>query len=186
LAEAPDSARSDGGGLEAARFRMRTAGYCVLCDRIVEHRADGGCGADAAHPAAALSGRVPLGPEDPLPCLPRFNLAAFLVPPVWGPANHQWVGAVFLPMWLFADSMVASAVERGPVLNAAALLVVVGTIGAQAWFAKRANGLAWRRVADRVSVEEFARRQRMWAVASVPLFLVIVGWAAYYRVVLAG
>jgi len=186
LAEPAEQAAAHGaGGLETARLDVRVAAYCVLCDRIVERAADGRCGRNPAHPAAALSGRIVLGPADPVPALPRFNLAAFLVPPVWGPAHRQWAGAIFLPMWLFMDSVIASARGRGTAVIAGAALVVVATLAAQAWFAKRANGLAWREVAETTSVDAFARRQRIWAAVSIPLFLLLMGWGVYYRLVLA-
>ena len=175
-----------GDGAETARVPLRSAGYCVICDRIVERTGEGGCSVDSNHPAAGVTGRVLLGPDEPVPVLPRFNLAAFLVPMIWGPAHGQWAGAIFLPMWLFMDSVIASAAGRGPVFAMGAVAIVVLTLAAQGWFAKRANGLAWRRVAGRVSVDDFVRRQRMWVIAAVPMFLLLVGWGVYYRLVFAG
>ncbi len=74
----------------------------------------------------------------------------------------------------------------GAVFAMGAVVIVAFTLAAQAWFAKRANGLAWRRVAGQVSVDDFVRRQRLWAIAAVPMFLLLVGWGVYYRLVLAG
>jgi hypothetical protein len=155
-----------------------------MCDRIVERTGTGAC--PAGHPPAAVAGHIALGDGEPVPALGRFNLAAFLVPPIWGPFHGQWASAIFLPLWVFADSVIASAAGRGAAGLAGAVFVGVVTLGIQAFFAKRANGVAWRRVAARVSVEEFSRRERAWAVAAIPLGLLIVGWATYYRVVLAG
>ncbi len=173
-------------GLDAARLHVRTAGYCVLCDRIVERGDDGACARNPDHPAQAVSGTVILAEDEPVPQLPRFNVGAFLVPPVWGPAHGLWAGAIFLPMWLFMDSVIATAIGRGSASAAGGVAIVALTLGAQAWFAKRANGLAWRRVSDRVPIEEFARRERVWAVALVPVAALLIGWAVYYRLVLAG
>jgi len=61
----------------------------------------------------------------------------------------------------------------------------VGTIAFQAYFAKRANGVAWRRVAARVSIDEFVRRERVWALVCVPIGGALLAWALYYRLVLA-
>jgi len=180
-----ESAATVAYGLAAARLELRVAGYCVLCDRIVERRPDGRCGRDPEHPATAISGRIVLGADEPLPALPRFNIAAFLVPPLWGPAHRQWAGAIFLPMWLFMDSVVASAQGRGVGVAVGATVVVCATLAAQVWFAKRANGLAWRRVATTDSVEEYVRRQRVWVVVSIPVFALLMGWGVYYRLVLA-
>lgn len=170
------------GGLEKARLYLRQAGYCVLCDRIVEREKDGSCPAE--HPAEAVTGRIPLDEDESLPCLPRFNLAAFLIPPIWGPAHGQWAGAVFLPIWLFVDSIVATAGE-GPLMAGAAAVVVAVTLAFQAVFARRANGMAYRRVWDQMTVDEFVRRQRLWAFAAVPVALLMLGWAVYFRLVMA-
>jgi len=172
-------------GLEAARLPMRSAGYCVLCDRIVERGTDGQCSRRPDHPARALGGTIVLSDTDPVPQLPRFNFGAFLVPPIWGPAHGQWAGAIFLPVWLFMDSVVGSAIGRGSGAAAGAVVIVTLTLGAQAWFAKRANGLAWRRVSDTVSIAKYARRERIWALALVPVAIAAVGWAVYFRLVLA-
>ena len=170
--------------LDEARIDLRVIGYCVMCDRIVERAEDGSC--PAGHPAETVTGRVLLGPRDDVPVLPRFNLAAFLLPPVWGPAHGQWIGAIFLPMWLFVDSIIGSANAGGTATRIAAAVVVVVTLAFQAFFAKRANGLAWRRNPDHTPVAEFATRQLIWAVASVPVAAALVGWAVWFRVTHVG
>ncbi len=154
----------------------------MICDRIVERAEDGAC--PEGHPEECVTGSVPLASDEPVPVLPRFNWAAFALPPVWGPAHGLWVGVLFLPIWLFADSALASA-SRSPFTGAVAVTIMVLTFGFQAFFAKRANGLAWRRVSDRVSVGDFVRRQRVWAFVCVPVGIMLLGWALYYRFVLA-
>lgn len=164
----------------AARLTVRLAGYCVVCDRIVERDAEGAC--PAGHPPQAITGKLVLGPDEPVPRLPRFNLAAFLLPPIWGPAHGQWAGAIFLPLWLFADSVVRTA-AHGLVTAIAAVVVVGLTLAGMAWFGKRANGLAWRRVWDRVSVDEFIRRQHIWALACAPVSAALLALALYFDLV---
>lgn len=168
-------------GAEKARMSLRSAGYCVVCDRIIERVEGGAC--PKGHPAEAISGKILLRSDEPLPALPRFSWAAFALPPVWGPAHGQWVGVLFLPIWLFADSAVESA-ARGRWAVTGAVIVALGTVAFQAYFAKRANGVAWRRVSDRMSVDEFARRERVWALACVPVGLLLLGWGLLYRFVL--
>lgn len=125
--------------------------------------------------------------DELVPRLPRFNVGAMLVPPLWGPAHGLWAGAMFLPVWLFADSAVAVAIEPGGTGAVAGAVAIVSlTLVAQLWFAKRANGLAWRRVSHRVSVEEFSARERAWALALAPLGAALLAWAVYYRLVIAG
>lgn len=168
-------------GLDAARLELDRAGYCVFCNRIVVRGEDGSC--DAGHPAEGIAGSIVLDDGQRPPVLPRFNLAAFLLPMIWGPAHGQWAGAVFLPLWLFADSIVRSAAAMGTAGRIAAAGAVAVTVAMAAWFARRADGLGWRRVCDRVSVEEWAARQRAWAVVSVPVAAALLGAAVYFNTV---
>jgi hypothetical protein len=170
------------GSLDDARLDLRSVGYCVICERLVERRADGRC-ADG-HLPEAVHGQMLLTADEPLPVLPRFNLAAFLIPLFWGPANGQWVGAFFLPIWLFADSAIVSAVQRGGWMYIAAVVVACGTLGFQYFFARHANGVAFRRVIGRQSVEEYLHRQRIWAVVAIPIAAALLGWAIYFDLVL--
>lgn len=170
-------------GIDSARFELRTAGYCVHCDAIVERRFDGTC--SAGHPAEAVSGRMVLADDEAVPVLPRFNLAAFLIPPIWGPGHGLWVGAIFLPIWLFADSVIVSAASRGGIgLWIGASLVIVATLGFEYFFARRANGVAFRRVMHKVSAEEFVRRQRQWALVAIPIAIALIGWGLYFDLIL--
>ena len=170
------------GGVDAARLQVeRTAGYCVVCDHIVERLPDGSC--PSGHVREAVTGRIVLADNEPVPRLPRFNIAAFVMPPIWGPAHGQWVGALFLPIWLFMDSIIGTANSGGVPTLVAAPTVVAITLAFQAYFAKRANGVAYRAVCDRMTVDEFARRQRWWAVGCVPAAIALVAWAAYFDVV---
>jgi hypothetical protein len=170
------------GSIDDARLDLRSIGYCVICERLVERRADGRCA--EGHLPEAVHGQMLLTAEEPIPVLPRFNLAAFLIPLFWGPASGQWVGAFFLPIWLFADSAIVSAVQRGGWMYIAAVVVACGTLGFQYFFARHANGVAYRRVIGRLSVEEYLRRQRIWAVVAIPVSAALLGWAIYFDLVL--
>jgi len=169
--------------LDDARFELRTAGYCVLCDALVERRFDGTC--PAGHVAEAVQGRRLLADDEPVPTMSRFNLGAFLMPPIWGPANGAWAGAIFLPIWLFADSVIVSAARRGGMgLWIGAAFVIAATLAFEYFFARRANGVAYRRVMHKMSAEEFARRQRIWAIMSIPIAFALIGWGLYFDIVL--
>jgi hypothetical protein len=169
-------------GEAAARVAVRSAGYCAGCNRIVERLPTGEC--PNGHPAESVMGRIILGDDEPVPHLPRFNLAAFLIPPVWGPGNRQWAGAFFLPMWLFADSFATAAFARGGGALVMAVLLVAATLGMQLFYSIYANGLAWRIVSESLTVAEYLRRQRLWAIVSVPLALLIAGWGIGYHLFL--
>lgn len=164
--------------LDEARLDLRSVGYCVLCERLVEREPDGRC--SQGHPAEAIHGRMLLTAEEPVPVLPRFNPGAFLLPMIWGPAHGQWVGALFLPIWLFADSAIASAVRMGGAMYLAAAVVAAGTLGFQVFFARHANGVAFRRVMGRMSAEEYVRRERVWAIACAPVAAALLAWAIWF------
>lgn len=166
-------------GTDAARLQLPQAGYCVLCDAIVELDADGRC--SSGHPAEVVAGRMVLAPGDELPRLPRFNWGAFAFPVLWGPAHGEWAGVVFLPVWLFLDNIVSTAPGRPPFVAVFAGFAVAVTVGAQLFFAKRGNGQAWRKVCDHVTVADFVRRERVWAWVCGPLGVGALTWAVWYR-----
>lgn len=153
------------------------------CDRIVEREPDGSC--PSGHPADAVSGRIALFEDDPVPQLPRFNLSAFLLPFIWGPAHEQWVGAAFLPIWLFLDSIVGTANKGGVPGAVGAFVVVTVTLTFQAFFAKRANGVAYRRVMADTTVDEFRRRERIWTLASLPAAALLAAWVIWFHIAVA-
>ena len=186
LAETPAAspdARTVCAGPEEARLELRSVGYCAYCDALVERQVGGGCA--EGHPPEAIAGRILLLDDEPIPQLSRFNWAAFFLPPVWGPAHGQWAGAFFLPIWLFADSAIVAAVRQGGWMWIAAIVVFSGTIGFGYFFARRANGVAYRQVMDNVTLAEFDRRQRRWAWFCVPIGSALIAMGLYYDLVLA-
>ena len=36
--------------------------------------------------------------------IPRLNIGALFLPPIWGPAHGMWATILFYPIWLFADN----------------------------------------------------------------------------------
>ncbi len=170
------------GGIEDARLEVRHIGLCVECGQLVERQPDGSC--PAGHDPRLISGSLLLYDDEPLPVLPRFNLAAFFLPIIWGPAHGQWAGAFFLPIWLFADSSIAAAAERGGWLWIVAAAVMAGTLGFGAFFARKGNAVAYRRVMGRMTVQEYTRRERIWAWICVPAGIALISWGLYFDLVL--
>jgi len=176
------SVADDVGTLDDARLDIRTVGLCMDCGQLVERASDGSC--PAGHPSHVIAGNAPWFDDEPLPVLPRFNLAAFFLPIIWGPAHGQWAGAFFLPIWLFADSAIAAAAARGGLLWVAAAVVIAGTLGFGAFFARKGNAVAYRRVMGRMSVAEYTRRERIWAIVCVPAGIALIAWGLYFDLVL--
>jgi hypothetical protein len=168
---------------DEARLPVRFAGYCDVCRCVVECSPDGDC--VQGHDAKSVTGRIVLVDDDPVPQLPRFNWAAFLLPFIWGPAHELWVGLVFLPVWLFMETIISTADKAGIPPTLGTVMVVMFTLVSQAFFARRANGWAFRREVEWRSVEEYVRRERTWAIVSVAVVALLVAWIVWFETVVA-
>ncbi len=115
--------------------------------------------------------------------LPRLNIAALLIPPIWGPAHGFWATILFYPAWLIADNLFYATVQE-PSVFAILLSVLVGIalIGATVAFALVSQPIAAHRAEDAgVSRETYLKRQRWWAVVGVVVGLLIVVLATVYN-----
>lgn len=117
---------------------------------------------------------------DPPAPVPRFNWGAFFIPPIWGVANGQWPGVFFLPLWVFIDNMLRGPQPFGIWSVIAGWTVAALTIGAQALYAANANRIAWHKFAGHMSPEQFARRQRIWAIIGVLTFAGMAVWITLF------
>lgn len=118
--------------------------------------------------------------------LPRFNVAAFLLPPIWGPAHGIWPTILFYPIWLFADNMFYAAYENPTVVSIAlALVVLVSLAAGTAAFAVVSQPFAAHR-AERMGVsrETYLRRQKWWVVGCAVAGVVMLALATYYNLVI--
>ena len=98
--------------------------------------------------------------------LPRFNIGAFLLPPIWGAAHGFWVTSLFYPAWLFIDNLLYAAyTSPTPLALGASISAVLGYIGITAAFAIVSQPIAAHRAEDRgIGREQYLRRQRWWAI----------------------
>jgi hypothetical protein len=183
--------------IQTNRRPQETGGYCALCNCLVPRDEQARCKKDS-HPAELVRGLVDLTPEGELPySLPRFNWAAALMPPLWGPAHGAWSGALVLPLLLFADSVLQSAVG----FTAAATLwqkvlvwavtagVFAGTLMLMYRFGRRGWGIAWSKAyamgasADdsrSLDYDTFLKRERLWLAVSLPLLILLLSLAVYW------
>ena len=122
--------------------------------------------------------------EDWLKGLPRFNWAAFLMPPIWGPAHGIWVTILYYPAWLLADDLFYETfVNPNPmsillsILAAAILLgITVGfAIASQPFAAHRAESLG-------VDRETYLRRQKYWTVGCAIAAGIMLVLATMYNI----
>ncbi len=115
--------------------------------------------------------------------VPRVNIAAFLMPPIWGPANGIWVTILYYPLWLIADNCFVNAVvAQTPLAIAFAVIVAVLLLLMTMAFSIISQPFALHRAMDLgVSKETYLRRQRIWALAMAIVALLAVIAATYYN-----
>ena len=115
--------------------------------------------------------------------LPRVNLGALFLAPVWGPAHGMWAAFLFFVAWLFADNVIYAATVEPTAMNVVlAILMAAGLVGATAVFAIVAQPFAAHRAENMgVSRETYLRRQRIWAVVGAIIAVAIVAFATWYN-----
>lgn len=115
--------------------------------------------------------------------VPRVNIGALILPPIWGPAHGIWASILFYPAWLLADdTFFAAYSQRTPLSLAIALIVFVVLLAATIGFSLVSQPLAAHR-ADAMGItrQEYLRKERIWALVSVVVGLVMIGLATYYN-----
>ncbi len=115
--------------------------------------------------------------------LPRVNLGALFMPPVWGPVHGFWATILYYPAMLFADNLIYYAWREPTVLSVVlAVLIAVIMIAVTIAFAIVSQPIAAHRAEDKgVSRERYLKRQRIWAVVSFVILVVMVGLATFYN-----
>ena len=118
--------------------------------------------------------------------IPRWNIGALFLPPIWGPAHGIWVTILFYPLWLFADNSFYAAYAQGTPL-AIALAVVVGVVlvAVTLLFARLSQPFAAHRaVARGVSKQTYVKHERICAVVCVVVGLAMLAFASYYNLMI--
>lgn len=115
--------------------------------------------------------------------LPRVNLGALFLAPVWGPAHGMWAAFLFFVAWLFVDNVIYAATVEPTVLNVVlAVLMTVALVGGTVVFAIVSQPFAAHRAeALGESRADYLRRQRIWAVVSFIVAVAVVMLASYYN-----
>jgi hypothetical protein len=104
------------------------------------------------------------------------------MPAVWGPAHGYWVCILFYPLWIFADNCIYSAWSTGHILAIIlAVLVLLGTAAFTIFFARTAGPGAYARVANKVPIDAYLKRERIWAVASAVIAIVFLAVATWFN-----
>lgn len=117
--------------------------------------------------------------------LPRFGLGAFLLTPIWAPAHGFWIAILLYPAWVFVDSLLRQAYVEGSLFALiAGTAVCLVTVAVSAWIAVTGQRNAYVRVAGKVKLETYLRRERIWNIVSIPVAVGVVALATYYNLVI--
>lgn len=116
----------------------------------------------------------------------RFNLAAFLLPPIWGPAHGMWAAILFYPAWLLVDNLLYAMYSQPSVMSVAVglsalLLLALVTVA----FALISQPFAWHRAHGMGKTKaQYLSAQRKWAVGCVFGALAMLVLATAYNLLL--
>lgn len=115
--------------------------------------------------------------------LPRFNVGAFLMPPIWGPVHGFWITILYYPAWLVADNLFYEAYMNPGVLSAVvAILTAAVLLAITVVFAIVSQPIAAHRAEEKgISREAYLKRQRVWVVVSALIAAAMLGLATYYN-----
>ena len=94
--------------------------------------------------------------------LPRVNLGALLMPPVWGPVHGFWATILYYPALLLVDNLIYAAMQDPmPLAVVLAVLVSAAVVAVSVVFAIVSQPIAAHKAEERgVSREQYLRRQR--------------------------
>ena len=139
--------------------------------------------ASTGSPAAELTDEQIAQEEEFMRGLPRVNLGALLLPPVWGAGHGMMATLLFYPAWLFADNCFYAAwAEPTPLSVGVALFVLVTLVAVTVGFSLVGQPLAAHR-AEGMGIDRAAylRRERRWAVGCAIGGVAMIALATYYN-----
>ena len=140
---------------------------------------------DEMPPGVRRNIEIPSETRENLKRLPRFSWAAFLMPVIWGPAHGHWLTIVFYPLWIWVDDCIMVATKNPNVLTVViAVVVTAGTVAAMALFGATAGPKGYLRVADRVPIDKYLRRERIWLVAGIVFAVAVLTLATLFNIFL--
>ncbi len=115
--------------------------------------------------------------------VPRINIGALFMPPIWGPAHGIWATIVFYPLWIVADTCFVNAFAYHTALSIALAVLVFALLTAGTFaFAIVSQPFALHRALSMgVSKEKYLKRQKIWAVVSVVVGVGAIAAATYYN-----
>ena len=118
--------------------------------------------------------------------IPRFNIGAFFMPAIWGPAHGIWAAIIFYPLWLVADNTFYAAFSQRTALSIAiAAIVFAITVAITVAFTLICQPIAAHRAVARGKTKaQYLKSQKIWAVVCVLIGIVALAAATYYNLVI--
>lgn len=115
--------------------------------------------------------------------IPRINIGALVLAPVWGPGHGIWATILLYPLWLFVDNAIYAAFTEQTVLSiVVGVILAVCMIAGMVAFSIVSQPYAAHKAAEKgLSREEYLKRERVWAVVCIVLGVAAVAWATYYN-----
>lgn len=116
--------------------------------------------------------------------VPYFNVGAFLLPPIWGPAHGTWLTVLWYPVWILVDDIFFATWRDPSMFNLViAVLTFVILLAATLLFSRLMQVRALHRAIDEKGKTkgEYLRTERRWAVASAIAAAALVAGATYYN-----
>ena len=159
---------------------MRYVGACRDCRDFVELD-DSLVPRNCGHSKDRIATVLLLEESEPLPHLPKMNWGAFLMPALWGPGHGQWYLILMYPIWLFLDNIIYTAVHAGGWYVLLAIACLACMLAFLVVYARGANMFGYLRIAQEKTVEEYLKREKVWAVAMAVIAVVFVVFATWYN-----
>lgn len=113
--------------------------------------------------------------------LPKMNWGALFMPAIWGPAHGSWITILFYPIWIFADNCLVAGVQFGGLAIVGSVIVFLGTAALMIFYGLTAGQRAYLRVAHKMTMETYLKRERIWTVVSLAIALVFIAFATWYN-----
>ena len=114
--------------------------------------------------------------------LPRLSLGALFAPVIWGPAHGHWLTIALYPIWVWVDDLIMAAVKTPePLTIVLAVLVTAGTVAVTVFFALTAGPKGYLRVADRVPIDTYLKRERYWAIGGIVFAIAVIALATWFN-----
>lgn len=115
--------------------------------------------------------------------VPRFNIGAFLLPPIWGPAHGIWITILYYPAWLFMDNILyATYRDPTPLMVIGAIAASLALLAVTIAFAVFSQPYALKRALSfGKTKEKYLSNQRKWTIGCIIGAALMLGWATYYN-----